>query len=298
MRYTVPWWGKIFAKIILARLPISYNIWKKLGLFEHGKMDRPQRAWETFVLHARLASVLTQSSSATFLHTKKTESFNILELGPGDSLFSSLIAYSLGANKTWLVDTGRWAMNEIRTYYPMCEYLRNNGLLTVDLDGCRHVDDLLLKVSANYLVNGIQSLTKIPSESIDFCFSNAVLEHVEKSNFSEMVRELFRVLKPNGVSSHRVDLKDHLGGSLNNLRFAEKLWEGNLFKPSGFYTNRIRYSDMTNMFRIAGFKVSCPRVSSWDKMPINRSKLHETFRNLPEKELLISGFDMILTKPA
>jgi len=81
-------------------------------------------------------------------------------------------------------------------------------------------------------------LAQIPTEGIDFCFSNAVLEHVDKSDFSRMVKELFRVLKPGGASSHRVDLKDYLGGGLNHLRFSENRWEGKLFKSSGFYTMR------------------------------------------------------------
>ena len=29
----VPWWGKIAAKMILARLPVDYKAWKRLHLF-------------------------------------------------------------------------------------------------------------------------------------------------------------------------------------------------------------------------------------------------------------------------
>jgi hypothetical protein len=298
MKRLIPWWSKITAKIILARLPISYDFWKKIRLFEHGDMNRPQGAWDTFILHARLAGVLDESSSPISISGRKVEPFHILELGPGDSLFSGLIAQALGADGTWLVDTGSWAMKDLQQYCAMRQYLLNKGLPFVGLDQCQNVDDLLSRVSTSYLTDGVRSLAQIPTASIDFCFSNAVMEHVDKSDFPSMVRELFRVLKPAGTSSHRVDLKDHLGGGLNNLRFSENRWEGNLFKSSGFYTNRIRFTDMTDMFRQEGFEVSCPRVLKWDSLPIQRTKLNSAFRGLPDEELLVSGFDMILKKPA
>ena len=75
-----------------------------------------------------------------------------------------------------------------------------------------------------------------------------------------MVDELFRILKPNGVCSHRVDLRDCLDGGLNNLRFSEARWEDALFRKSGFYTNRIRFREMVEIFEQAGFKCTLLRV--------------------------------------
>jgi len=42
--------------------------------------------------------------------------------------------------------------------------------------------------------------------------------------------ECKRTLKNDGLASHRVDLKDHLRGSLNNLRLRREIWESNLFE--------------------------------------------------------------------
>ena len=63
-------------------------------------------------------------------------------------------------------------------------------------------------------------LAHLPTNSVDFCLSNAVLEHVPKRDLALVAAELFRVLNRNGICVHRVDLKDHLGGGLNNLRFS------------------------------------------------------------------------------
>ena len=61
-----------------------------------------------------------------------------------------------------------------------------------------------------------------------------------------------------GICVHRVDLNDHLGGRLNNLRFTDAIWESVLFRESGFYANR----------------------------------------RLTDEDLLVSGFDLVLRHKA
>lgn len=131
---------------------------------------------------------------------------------------------------------------------------------------------------------------------MDFCFSNAVLEHVPKRHFALVAAELFRILNRNGICLHRVDLKDHLGGGLNSLRFSDATWKGKLFRSSGFYTNRIRFGEMLTLFERAGFEYRLPRVIRWEKLPTPRVKLNASFRRLPDEDLLVSGFDVVLRR--
>jgi hypothetical protein len=105
---------------------------------------------------------------------------------------------------------------------------------------------------------------------------------------------MWRVLKPDGVGVHRVDLADHLGGALNNLRFSEVLWEGQLFSRSGFYTNRISFSKMLKIFDQAGFKCEVPRKATWDCLPTARSVLAKEFQALSDGDLIVSGFDLVI----
>ena len=147
----------------------------------------------------------------------------------------------------------------------------------------------------HYLTEGLGSLVKIPDKSVDFVFSQAVLEHVKLSEFKETMVELRRILRPSGVCSHRIDLKDHLQRSLNNLRFSEHLWESEFMSSSGFYTNRIRYSTMISIIQDAGFDVQVIDTDKWNQMPIKKSSLWDYFRDMPDEELLISGFDIIIT---
>jgi hypothetical protein len=101
-RKTVPWWARIGVKIALARLSLPYRIWKQLQIFEHGDMNQPGRALDTFLEHARTAGVLDTESHLPRIKVKG-DNFNVLELGPGDSLFTAVITHSLGASRTWLV---------------------------------------------------------------------------------------------------------------------------------------------------------------------------------------------------
>ena len=109
-----------------------------------------------------------------------------------------------------------------------------------------------------------------------------------------MMRQLRRVLRSNGVCSHLIDLRDMLGGALNHLRFPDRLWESRLMAESGFYTNRLRYSEMLALFNEAGFMADIVEVKRWETLPTPRSKLTRQFQHISEDDLSISGLHAIL----
>jgi SAM-dependent methyltransferase len=295
VRKAVPWWLRIGAKIVLARLPIPYRFWKSLQFFEHGDMNQPQRALDTFLEHAGTAGVLDMRSHVPRL-IGNGDDFSVLEIGPGDSLFTTVVARSLGASRSWLVDAGAYATTDMATYVALFNLLRYKGyVLPFDTDPLL-LADVLHACNGQYLTEGVKSFTQVPSASVDFCFSNAVLEHIPKGDFARLAAELLRVLKPDGVCVHRVDLKDHLGGGLNNLRFSEARWEGALFRKSGFYPNRIRFGEMVTLFEASGFECRLPRIVRWERLPLSRAVLDESFHQLADDDLLVSGFDVVLRR--
>lgn len=209
-------------------------------------MNQPARALQNYLMHVQTAGL---PASPRFV----AEDFNVLEFGPGDSVFTAMVAKAMGAGRVWLVDAGPFATTEPKAYAAMAEYLQAQHYQLPFASQFTDFQDVLAASHAEYLTDGVASLPKIPSHSVDFCLSNAVLEHIPKGDFPRLAIELKRLLKPEGVCVHRVDLKDHLGGGLNNLRFSAATWEGRLFSSSGFYTNRIRYAEMLAMFEQAGF---------------------------------------------
>lgn len=277
-----PWWAIIAAKVVLSRLPIGYGVWQRLGLFRRGQMDTSEYAIGVFDGHAEKADLTGQMHGKT-----------ILELGPGDSIATAIIAASHGA-KALLVDAGSFVRSDVSSYLTLEKALRCRGLRPPDLSHCRDVDEILAKCHARYLTNGLESLKAIEDQSVDVIFSQAVLEHIRTGEFVDMIRECRRILKLGGTCSHEVDLRDHLGGALNNLRFSALVWESDFFAKSGFYTNRIRYSQMLELFRQAGFLVEVIAVHRWAECPTPRHRLAREVRDWQNDELCVSVFEVLL----
>jgi SAM-dependent methyltransferase len=283
MKSWVPWYGKIAAKLLLSRLPIEYSFWRRLNLFAHGAMHRPEYACGVFWQHFKRAAF-----------GRKTEGFVALEVGPGDSLLSALIAKAHGAIRCYLIDTAPFATDDLRPYRAVTKYLNSLGLQTLDLTNISDISAVLAYCNASYGTSGLNSLRAIPSASVDFIWSHAVLEHIRRHEFADFVRELRRVLRPDGVCSHRVDLRDHLGGRLNNLRIPSRYWEADWMARSGFYTNRIRYEEMLGLFRQADFDVDIIEVERWKRVPTPTKRMTREFNELHVEDLRVSGFDVVL----
>lgn len=283
LKQNTPWWARIGAKMALARLPAGYAFWQRMGLFRHGYMDQSGYALSVFEAHVQRAGLSMENLTGKV----------ILEMGPGDSVATAIIAHALGA-RAILIDAGRYASASSATYEPLCRALAERGGVPVDTRGLKTLDELLQACGARYLVTGAAAWREIASQSVDLVFSQAVLEHVRLHEFEQVQRECKRVLKPRGAASHRVDLKDHLGGALNNLRLPRGWWESDFFVNSGFYTNRIRMSRMLGMFEDAGFRVQCEHVERWHELPTPRKSLAAEFAQLADDELRVSGFDVLL----
>ncbi len=267
----LPWWAKMTVKIVLARFPIQYQTWRNMGGFVHGKMDTPSYAYSVFKLHHCLAS--------------PPAGFNMLELGPGDSAASAMIARAYGAATVWLVDAGDFAARDMKVYRQVASALNAAGYpLDVDLS---NFEQMLASCNARYLTNGLEGLKSIPDKSVDFLWSQAVLEHVRKADLPATFQQIRRIMRVNGSSTHKVDFKDHLGGGLNNLRFSERIWESSLMSRSGFYTNRVRLFELKTMMESAGFIVEVLDVDRWKKLPILRKHLAPEFSDLTDEDLLI-----------
>lgn len=269
------WALKIAAKILISRLPIPYDWWRSLGIFRHGQMDNFEYCLKIFELHADRAYPQGIPPALT-----------VLELGPGDSIASAIIANALGVKQTYLVDVGNYANKNIVFYKSLVNYLRESGLNPTDLSEAKTIDDVLRVTNSYYLTNGLESLKEIASSSIDFVWSHSVLEHIRKHELDTFLKEIYRIMKPRAYASHNIDFQDHLVRGLNNLRFSEKVWESALFVNSGFYTNRIPAIKMHSMFRDIGFTLEQEQFGRWAKIPTPLTSLHKDFQIFSERELI------------
>lgn len=116
-----PWWLKVTLKMILYRLPVSQKFWRFFGVFEPGAMANCEYAYNQFHSHFKATKQTIQAP------------FTSLELGPGDSLFSGLVANALGAEKCWLINSGDLAIDDPTSYKAMINFLADKGYQTPDI---------------------------------------------------------------------------------------------------------------------------------------------------------------------
>jgi len=277
-----PWWLKILVKSGLSIFPLPY--YKLRGLSgKKGSMvqeDYAQSIFEKFMKEYR--ELMEEEFKG-----------NLLELGAGGSLINGLYARKAGFDKCYFVDVVDYASQEMGIYKKLILELdeedqnRFNNAYAESSD----LNEAFRQIGIIYLTNGLESLRGIPSDSISYSFSNAVLEHVRIGEFAQTVAELKRIHRADSISLHQVDYKDHLASSLHSLRFSRKLWESRFFPNSGFYTNRLRNRDVIDFFVDGGFTVEENRPEFWEKPPLAKNKLAREFQDYDENELLIqSGF--------
>lgn len=278
----VPWPIKIGSKLVLSRLPIAYRMWADIGVFKHGRMASfayPQRVFGHHVNVGR---------EHGFVPTQT----RIMEMGPGDAVSTALLASKAGAAATVLIDAGDFATKDMSYYRALAQEL--GLLLPPDLS----FEQMLARLDCTRLTEGLGAWRSVTDNSVDFVFSHAVLEHVRRVEFAPTMAEMYRVLKPGALASHNIDLKDHVGGRLNNLRFSPELWEQDWFAArSGFYTNRLRPSELLALFADAGFEIVNSIIAKFDGQPTATSAMHSSFQAMSQSDLRASGLHVVLRKP-
>jgi hypothetical protein len=151
-RAYIPWYARIAAKLALSRIPASYAFWHRHQLFSHGAMDQPEYAHGVFERHLKSAGLSIGS-----------DGFVGLELGPGDSALSALVAASYGASSYYLVDAGHFVSGDIGAYGRTASYLEGRGLAPPDLTAVNTLESILDRCHAQYMTEGLQSLRNIPA---------------------------------------------------------------------------------------------------------------------------------------
>jgi len=269
------WLIKVFFKIIINKIPLFRKLFELFGLFKLGKMDSFSYSNKIYKLHFNQYSQISNCKDKV-----------MLEMGPGDSIASAIFGYSSGFKKIYLIDVGYFATNNLDFYRNIVSIMRKQGVRVPNINDAKTLDDILSSCNAKYLINGLDSLKKIQSNSIDFVFSHSVIEHIRKRDFLPTVSELNRMMKKGGIASHCIDYQDHLSKSLNNLRFPEKIWESEIFANSGFYTNRIPAIEVHKCFKNNGFEIICEDFGRWENLPISRKFINKKFHKFSDKELI------------
>ncbi len=101
--------------------------------------------------------------------------------------------------------------------------------------------------------------TGLEPASVDFVSSTSTLEHIPEPHIGPILAECRRLLRPQGILSCRIDMRDHFAyadpdvSPYNFLRFSPGVWR--LLNSRLLYLNRLRLPDYLRLIESAGFEL-------------------------------------------
>ena len=154
------------------------------------------------------------------------------------------------------------------------------------------VDELEERFGITYFAPRDARDTGLAGGSIDFVSSTDTCEHIPEKDLAEIFRECFRLLRPGGAFSCRIDLQDHYAyfdrglSRYHFLRFSDRAWR--IVNSPLHYQNRLRAPEYLRLVREAGFelvveKPSGPSVEGLEEL--EALPLAPRFRRFPPEEL-------------
>ena len=168
------------------------------------------------------------------------EGKDVLEIGPGSSLWSAYLCRKRGARSVVAIDVRNFLIK------------RNSP------------DDALDQVT--YLSPRAAEDTGLPSSTFDLIYSHAVLEHVRAPK--HVLSEIWRLLRPGGYTSHQIDTRNHLDFSRPNEHLALPEWVWQLMTSNrSSYTNRYTIPMWLELFPRDGLEVLSARETPTNEHP-------------------------------
>ena len=165
------------------------------------------------------------------------------------------------------------------------------------------VDELEERFGISYLAPRDARATGLAGESIDFVSSTDTCEHIPEADLAEIFRECFRLLRPGGAFSCRIDLQDHYAYFDKNLsryqflRFSDRAWK--LVNSPLHYQNRLRAPEYLRLVREAGFELVAEKPSGPSVEGLEELKslpIAPRFRRYTPDELGVTILSFVATR--
>ncbi len=256
--------------------------WIAKAIVQKGIAALPQPERVNYVFQLRIAKSLPSSDDrfvrkvqranhhvGAFLEygSRSLATATFYEFGVGWDLVVPLAYYALGVERQILVDIRPNIRTELvehtlQRFVRLREELEREleqPLRPCDARGLVTINELEQRFGITYLAPRDARATGLPAESVDFISSTDTLEHIPEPDIARILRECRRLLKPEGVVSFRIDMRDHYSyfdrsiSQYNFLKFPRPIWS--LANSAVHYQNRLRHSDYIRLTEAAGLEV-------------------------------------------
>ena len=142
--------------------------------------------------------------------------------------------------------------------------------------------------------------TQMEGGSIDLICSNNTFEHIPQTILIDIIREFWRILIPNGVMSHFIDLSDHFAhfdssiNIYNFLRYSSKTWSiiDNSIQPQ----NRLRFKDYRKIYHDLSIPITEESYRKGDLEALKTIPLAPEYADYTPEELAISHGYLVSVK--
>jgi len=285
------WQTKARAFNVLSAVPFGEDLHYALQRYVTRRLPRPERQVRS--IHTFAQQLLRTYSEYS---DRPPQASTFFEFGAGRDLIIPLAFSAQGAKRFITVDIERLSKLDL---------IRSNAAIISkasgsDRPGLDSWDDLERVWNIEYRAPADARATDLPANSVDCAVSVETLEHIPKADIAAILKELRRILRPDGVVLMQIDYGDHFKGfdpaisSFNFLTYSDEEWGP--FQSRFQYVNRLRHSEYLQLFEDAGFKILSDRPDCRSPEPAILARLAPQFRQFSERDLFTLG-SLIVARP-
>jgi SAM-dependent methyltransferase len=285
------WQAKARAFRALSSVPFGTSLHFLLQRHVTRRLPRPEK--QVKAIYARAQKLMEQYA----VHgARAIDVSTFFEFGSGRDLVVPLAISACGARHFITVDIERLAKLDL---------VRSNAAIVAKLSGTTRPAlsswaSLDRDWSVDYRAPTDARATGLENDTIDCAISVETLEHIPKDDILDILVEVRRILRPDGISLMQIDYGDHFKGfdpsisSFNFLTYSDEDWQP--FQSRFQYVNRLRHSEYVSLFERAGFEIVlvCPDRRSVE--PAILERLAPRFRKFSEEDLFTLGA-LIVARP-
>jgi hypothetical protein len=213
------------------------------------------------------------------------ERAKFFEFGIGWDLVGPLAFYLMGVRDQTLCDIShnlRLSLinHSLATFYRLADRITDiTGMEAIRLPRTLFSEGEIATLGMRYVVGDMTKLFSAPAQ-FDYITSISVLEHVPAGELPLMVSKCHHLLKPAGLISFVIDMRDHYVdfddsiSAHNFLRYSDRTWN-TFFNSTLHHQNRLRFTDYLQVLKEAKFEIV--DYSLWEA-PLNGTKIHSSLR--------------------